>query len=158
MNKALTTMLLAALLSAGCAQTSTSPGTGSTLGSLIAIEYGTVRQVEQVNMAPNYGTSTLVGGGIGLAAASRHSASSQAGAAIAGALIAALIAKSNAGTADKYTVSLGTGRTVAIVTEHHDISVGDCVAVEQGDQAERAVTAHGAGEDGLHGAISTQVP
>ena len=121
------------LMLAGCA--ATDPGTGSTRGEVITVDYGTVMQVEQVQMDPKYGTGALVGGGLGLAAASRRSGTTQAGAAIAGALIGAMIQKSNAGTADKYTVRLNNGGTIQMVTEHHDIESGDCVSVEQGKHA-----------------------
>jgi outer membrane lipoprotein SlyB len=121
------------LMLAGCA--ATDPGTGSTRGEVITVDYGTVMQVEQVQMDPKYGTGALVGGGLGLAAASRRSGTTQAGAAIAGALIGAMIQKSKAGTADKYTVRLNNGGTIQIVTEHHDIKSGDCVSVEQGKHA-----------------------
>ncbi|UCC14326.1 MAG: hypothetical protein JSW21_13455 [Gammaproteobacteria bacterium] len=121
------------LMLAGCA--ATDPGTGSTRGEVITVDYGTVMQVEQVQMDPKYGTGALVGGGLGLAAASRRSGTTQAGAAIAGALIGAMIQKSKAGTADKYTVRLNNGGTIQMVTEHHDIESGDCVSVEQGKHA-----------------------
>lgn len=117
----------------GCA--STDPSSGSQRQSLISVQYGIIQQVEQVKMQANYGGGALLGGGLGLAAASSHSASSQAGAAVAGALLGALIAKSTAGTAEKYTVRLTDGSTVAIVTEHHDLVSGDCVSVEQGQHA-----------------------
>ena len=59
------------------------------------------------------------------------------GAAVAGAIIGALVQKAAEGSnmADKYTVRLNDGRTVAIITEHHDIQAGDCVSVEQGKHA-----------------------
>ena len=126
-------LVLTALLLTGCA--ATDPGTGSTRGEVISVEYGTVMQVEQVQMDPKYGTGALVGGGLGLAAASRRSGTTQAGAAIAGALIGAMIQKSQAGTAEKYTVQLNNRGTIQIVTEHHDIEAGECVSVEQGKHA-----------------------
>jgi hypothetical protein len=128
-----TTLIFISLFVTGCA--ATDPGTGSTRGEVISVVYGTVMQIEQVQMDPKYGTGALVGGGLGLAAASRRSGTTQAGAAIAGALIGAMIQKSQAGTADKYTVRLNNGGTIQIVTEHHDIRSGDCVSVEQGKHA-----------------------
>jgi outer membrane lipoprotein SlyB len=131
-SKLLAVAAAAALLSA-CA--ATDPMTGSTTGSLIAVEYGTVQQVQAVKMKASYGKDALIGGGLGLAAASTASSTTQAGAALAGALIGAFIGKETAGTADQYTVQLVNGNTVSIVTEHHDINAGDCVAVEQGEHA-----------------------
>jgi len=123
---------LTALLAA-CA--GTAPGTGSSTNSLIAIQYGRIEQVQQVQMQPSYGKSALLGGGLGALAASHYSAGSQALAAVGGALLGSLVAKERAGTAEQYTVGLVNGNSVAIVSEAHDLAVGDCVAVEQGEQA-----------------------
>ena len=116
----------------GCA---TEPQTGSATNTLISVEYGTIQRIEQVQLDADHTTGALVGGGLGLATASTRSSSTQAGAALAGALIGALIADSRKKTADRYTVELRSGATVAIVTEHHDLAVGDCVSVEQGKHA-----------------------
>ena len=35
----------------------------------------------------------------------------------------------------QHTVRLNSGASVAVVTDHHNIAVGDCVAVEQGRHA-----------------------
>ena len=129
----LTLALTGALTLVGCATTEQS--TGSRENTIIAVEYGTVRNITQVDMKASTGTGAALGGGIGLAAASTASTESQIGAAAAGALIGALIQKSRHKTADQYTVSLNNGGTVEIVSEHHDIAVGDCVAMEQGQHA-----------------------
>lgn len=118
---------------AGCA--ATEPNTGAQRNTVISVQYGTVQQVEQVQMDSNYTSGALVGGGIGLAAASRRSGTTQVGAAVAGAIIGAMIQKHRAGMADRHTVLLTNGTTIEIVTEHHDIAAGDCVAVEQGEHA-----------------------
>jgi hypothetical protein len=123
----------AAMIMAGCA--ATEPTTGSTRNTVISVQYGIVQSVEQVKMDPHYGSGAVVGGGLGLLAASGRSGTTQAGAAVAGAIIGALVQKHRAGTADRHTVRLNNGQTIAIVTEHHDIAAGDCVAVEQGDHA-----------------------
>ena len=125
-------ILCLAVVLGGCA---TEPGTGASKNSVITVDYGTVVSVEQVELDANHGVGALVGGALGLAAASQRSATTQAGAAAAGALIGALIADSRDRTADRYTVRLRNGSTIAIVTEHHDIAVGDCVSVEQGKHA-----------------------
>jgi outer membrane lipoprotein SlyB len=124
-------LAILALLSA-CA---TDPSTGAKVDTLISVEYGTITKVEQVQLSANHATGALVGGGLGLAAASRRSAETQAGAAVAGALLGALIADSQKKTADRYSVQLRNGANVAIVSEHHDLEVGDCVSVEQGKHA-----------------------
>lgn len=121
------------VLLAACA--GTVPGTDSSTNSLIAIQYGRIEQIRQVQMQPSYGKSALLGGGLGALAASHYSAGSQALAAAGGALLGSLVAKERAGTAEQYTVGLVNGNTVAIVSEAHDLAVGDCVSVEQGEQA-----------------------
>lgn len=127
--KAIMAMITGAML-VGCA--ATDPNTGASKNSIISVQYGVVQQVEQVNLDPSTGRNALIGGGLGALAASGHSATSQVGAAAAGALIGALIAKETAGTGERYTVALASGASVAVVTEHHDIAAGDCVSIEQG--------------------------
>ncbi len=125
--------LSGALTLAACA--TTEQATGSRANTLIAVEYGTVRDITQVDMKASSGGGALLGGGVGLAAASTASTETQIGAAAAGALIGALIQKSRHKTASQYTVNLNNGGTVEIVSEHHDIAVGDCVSLEQGQHA-----------------------
>jgi len=125
---------LAALL-AGCAGMATDPGTGSSRNSLIAVTYGTVENVQQVAMKPGYAEGSIIGGALGLLAASHYSAGSQALGAAAGAGLGALVAKETAGTANQYTVRLVNGNTVSVVTDQSEIQAGDCVSVEQGEHA-----------------------
>ncbi len=122
-----------AIALAGCA--STDPYTGSSQNQVISVSYGTLENVEQVAMSPSYGKDAAIGGGLGLLAGSSGSTATQVGAAAAGALIGAFVAKQSAGTADRYTVSLVNGGTIAIVSEHHDLVAGDCVSIEQGRHA-----------------------
>lgn len=129
--KLLRTAPLLALL-AGCANMSTDPGTGSTRNSLISVAYGTVENVQQVAMKPDYGAGALIGGVLGLAAASGYSSGSQALGAAAGAGLGALISKETAGSANQFTIRLVNGNTVSVVTDQKDIDPGDCVSVEQG--------------------------
>ena len=117
----------------GCA--GTTPFTGSSVNSLIAIEYGTIEQVQEVKLKTHYGSGVLLGGGIGALAAMHYSAGTQALAAVGGALLGALVAKERAGTAEQYTIRLVNGNTVSIVSEAHNLDAGDCVAVEQGRHA-----------------------
>ena len=117
----------------GCA--GTTPLTGSSLNSLLAIQYGTIKQVQEVKLKANYGSGVLLGGGIGALAASHYSGATEALAAVGGALLGALVAKERAGTAEQYTIKLVNSNTVSIVSEAHDLVAGDCVAVEQGKHA-----------------------
>jgi hypothetical protein len=130
-KSALWTTALAVLT--GCA--GTTPFTGSSMNSLIDIQYGTIEQVQETKLKANYGSGVLLGGGIGALAAMHYSAGTQALAAVGGALLGALVAKERAGTAEQYTIRLVNGNTVSIVSEAHNLDVGDCVAVEQGRHA-----------------------
>jgi len=127
-------VILAALIT-GCA--GSYGGTGSRENTVISVQYGSVQSIETAPMDANVGTGAAVGGALGLAAASTRSTGTQVGVAAAGALIGALVQRERAANsqAEQYNVRLTTGNTVAIVTEHHDIQVGDCVAVEQGRHA-----------------------
>lgn len=123
---------LSAAILAGCANMSTDPGTGSTRNSVIEVAYGTVQNVQQVQMKANYAEGSLIGGALGLLAASHYSAGSQALGAIAGAGLGALVSKETAGTANQYTILMVSGNTVSVVTDQKDIDAGDCVAVDAG--------------------------
>jgi hypothetical protein len=129
------TILSSALVSAliGCA--STDPMIGSPRNEVIAVQYGTVLNVQQVDMAPNTGTGAVIGGALGLLAASSGSTATQVGGAAAGAGLGALVAHETAGSAEKFTVRLVNNNTIDIVTEDQDIRAGDCVSVEQGRHA-----------------------
>jgi len=132
--KTLCPALLAVLLT-GCANMSTDPETGSTRNSLIAVAYGTVENVQQVKMKANYAEGSIIGGALGLLAASGYSSGSQALGAAAGAGLGALVSKETAGTANQFTINLVNGTTVSVVTDQKDIDAGDCVSVEQGEHA-----------------------
>lgn len=133
MSTKLVPWLAGLTLLTGCA--GTEPLTGSSVNSLIDIQYGTVEQVQKVQLKAHYGSGVLLGGGLGALAASHYSGTTDALVAAGGALLGALVAKERAGTADQYTIHLVNGNTVSIVSEAHDLEAGDCVAVEQGKHA-----------------------
>ena len=132
------TILLIPLIAiaAGC---ETYGGTGSSQNSLITIQYGTVQSINRSEVDAHVGQGAAVGGlmGLAVAAGTGGSTGQQAGAAALGALLGGLIQHQRAtnNKAEQYTVQLNNGGTVAIVTEHHDIVIGDCVSVEQGRHA-----------------------
>lgn len=133
-NMRLVVAVVFAFLS-GCA--GTYGGTDTPSNTVISIQYGTVQEVREADMDPNTGTGAAMGGALGLAAAHGGSTGTQVGVAAAGALIGALIQRERAANnrAEQYSVLLNNGATIAIVSEHHDIQTGDCVAVEQGRHA-----------------------
>ena len=99
----------------------------------VTINYGTVEAVSTVEKDSKHAGGALAGGVIGaLIGPSRHRglrvvAGAAAGAAIEGA--------ATSGTLQLYSVSLVTGGTVQVSTEQTDIREGDCVQVEQGQNA-----------------------
>ncbi len=127
----LSVTLAAALV--GCA--STDPVTGSAPNEIISVQYGTVENIQQVAMAPDYGAGSVIGGALGLLATMGHSGASQVGGAVVGAGLGALVAKETAGTGVKFTVRLVNNSTIDIVTENQSIALGDCVSIEQGQHA-----------------------
>lgn len=127
----LSVTLAAALV--GCA--STDPVTGSAPNQVISVQYGTVENIQQVAMAPDYGAGSVIGGALGLLATMGHSGASQLGGAAVGAGLGALVAKETAGTGVKFTVRLVNNSTIDIVTENQGIALGDCVSIEQGQHA-----------------------
>ncbi|CAA0126218.1 Uncharacterised protein [Halioglobus japonicus] len=127
----LATTLVATL--AGCA--ATDPMTGSTRNELISVQYGRVENIQKVDMSPDYGAGSVIGGALGLLATMGHSGASQVGGAAVGAGLGAIVAKETAGTGERFTVRLVNNNTVDIITENQDIRLGDCVSVEQGKHA-----------------------
>lgn len=99
----------------------------------VTINYGTVESVSTVEKNSKHAGGALAGGVLGaLIGPSRHRglrvvAGAAAGAAVQGA--------ATSGTLQLYSVSLVTGGTVQITTEQTDIREGDCVQVEQGQNA-----------------------
>jgi len=101
-------------------------GQGST------IQFGTVRNVEQVPLQSDAATGALVGGTIGLVASprggSRAARNAILGAAAGGAVTAA--AQGNR-TGFAYTVALIDGSMTRIISDQREIRPGDCVAIER---------------------------
>ena len=135
MTTRLLSVLSATLVASLVSCASTDPMTGSTRNEIISVQYGTVENIQQVAMSPDYGAGSLIGGALGLLATSGHSTASQVGGAAAGAGLGALIAKETAGTGEKFTIRLVNNNTIDIVTENQNIQLGDCVSVEQGQHA-----------------------
>lgn len=118
---------------AGCA--ATDPMTGSTRNQIISVQYGRVENIQHVDMSPDYGAGSVIGGALGLLATMGHSGASQVGGAAVGAGLGAIVAKETAGSGEKFTVRLVNNNTIDIVTENQNIQLGDCVSVEQGQHA-----------------------
>lgn len=102
-------------------------------GSSVSLQYGTVAAVEQVNAAPRHARGALFGGIAGAVIANDHPGLG----AVAGGLIGGSIEGHRTGkqVLQQYSVALNGGGALVIDTEQHDIVVGDCVMVEQGQYA-----------------------
>ena len=102
-------------------------------GSSVSLQYGTVSSVEEVKAAPKHARGALFGGIAGAVLANGHPGLS----AVAGGLIGGSIEGHHTGkkVLQQYSVALNGGGALVIDTEQHDMVVGDCVVVEQGQYA-----------------------
>ena len=107
-------------------------GEAQRVGQGSTIQFGTVRNVEQVQLQSDAAAGALVGGTIGLLASprggSRAVRNSLVGAAAGGAVTAA--AQGNR-TGFSYTVELIDGSMTRIISDQREIRPGDCVAIER---------------------------
>ena len=101
------------------------------VGQSTSIQFGTVRQLEQVQLQSDAPAGAVIGGTIGLVASggSRNTPRN----AILGAAVGAAattVAQGNR-TGIAYTVAMLDGSTVRIISDQREIRVGDCVAIER---------------------------
>ncbi|MGI9343312.1 MAG: hypothetical protein ACR2QV_10695 [Gammaproteobacteria bacterium] len=124
----LTVIAAATLFLAGCA---TAPRSGQSVTQQIGIVIG----AQAVNLQSATGGGALVGGTLGAVATSSGASSSRRMRnAIIGGAAGAAIASSAQGNLNgmQYTVEVGSGSRITVVTDQREIRVGDCVVVEQG--------------------------
>ena len=102
-------------------------------GSSVSIQYGTISSVVEVQAARKHARGALFGGIAGAVLANGHPGLG----AVAGGLIGGGIEGHRTGkkVLQQYDVTLNGGGALVIDTEQHDIVVGDCVMVEQGQYA-----------------------
>jgi outer membrane lipoprotein SlyB len=105
----------------------------------ITVQTGRVVAKQQVTLdeGGNAGTGAAIGGMVGLAATSRgRSSSRRTRNAMLGAGVGAAIGNTQRDRRPgmRYTVELGPGSSVIVVTDQTEIRVGDCVDVEQAGQ------------------------
>jgi len=102
-------------------------------GSSVSLQYGTVQSAEEVQAESKHARGALLGGIAGAVIADGHPGLG----AVAGGLIGGSIEGHRTGkkVLQQYTIALKSGGAVVIATEQHDIVVGDCVVVEQGQYA-----------------------
>lgn len=101
------------------------------VGQRANIQFGTVRQVEEVRLQSDAAAGALIGGTIGLIASGGSRTAPRN--AILGAAVGAgatAVAQGNR-TGIAYTVAMLDGSTVRIISDQSEIRVGDCVAIER---------------------------
>lgn len=114
-----------ALAAVGCQQNA------ARVGQRTTIQFGTVRNVEQVNLQSDVAAGALVGGTIGLVASGGSRTAPRN--AILGAAVGAAATSAAQGnrTGIAYTVQMLDGSVIRIISDQTEIRVGDCVAIER---------------------------
>ncbi len=100
----------------------------------MSVQTGVVVAAQAVNLQSAAGRGAAIGGVVGLATTSRNRSTSRRirNTAI-GAGTGALIARSAQGSLDgmQYTIEVGPGSQIIVITDQTQVRVGDCVNVEQ---------------------------
>jgi hypothetical protein len=103
-------------------------------GQSMSVQTGVVVAAQAVNLQSAAGRGAAIGGVVGLATTSRNRSTSRRirNTAI-GAGTGALIARGAQGNLDgmQYTIEVGPGSQIIVVTDQTQVRVGDCVNVEQ---------------------------
>ena len=103
-------------------------------GQSMSVQTGVVVAAQAVNLQSAAGRGAAVGGVVGLATTSRNRSTSRRirNTAI-GAGTGALIARGAQGSLDgmQYTIEVGPGSQIIVITDQTQVRVGDCVNVEQ---------------------------
>jgi hypothetical protein len=103
-------------------------------GQSMSVQTGVVVAAQAVNLQSAAGRGAAIGGVVGLATTSRNRSTSRRirNTAI-GAGTGALIARSAQGSLDgmQYTIEVGPGSQIIVITDQTQVRVGDCVNVEQ---------------------------
>ena len=103
-------------------------------GQSMTVQTGIVVGAQGVNLQSAVGRAALVGGIVGYATtSSRQSSSRRARNTMIGAATGGVIARRAQGDLNgmQYTVQIGPGSQITVVTDQTEIRVGDCVRVEQ---------------------------
>jgi len=101
------------------------------VGQSTSIQFGTVRQVDEVPLQSDAAAGAVIGGTIGLVASGGSRTAPRN--AILGAAVGAAattVAQGNR-TGIAYTVAMLDGSTIRIISDQSEIRVGDCVAIER---------------------------
>ena len=101
------------------------------VGQRTTVQFGTVSNVQQVNLQSDVPAGALIGGTIGLmtSGGGRHAPRNAILGAAVGAGATAAVQGNRTGIA--YTVAMLDGSTIRIISDQSEIRVGDCVAIER---------------------------
>ncbi len=100
----------------------------------MSVQTGVVVATQAVNLQSEAGRGAVVGGVLGYAAtSSRQGSSRRARNTILGAAAGSRVARRAEGNLNgmQYTIEVGPGTQITVVTDQTEIRVGDCVNVEQ---------------------------
>jgi outer membrane lipoprotein SlyB len=103
-------------------------------GQSMSVQTGVVVAAQAVNLQSAAGSGAAVGGVLGFATtSSRQGSSRRARNTILGAAAGGAIARRAQGDLNgmQYTVEVGPGSQITVVTDQTEVKVGDCVNVEQ---------------------------
>ena len=103
-------------------------------GQSMTVQTGVVIAAQAINLQSAAGRGAAIGGVVGLAAtSSNRSTSRRIRNTAIGAGTGALIARGAQGNLDgmQYTIEVGPGSRITVVTDQTQVRVGDCVNVEQ---------------------------
>ena len=103
------------------------------VGQRTHVQFGTVRQVEEVNLQSDVPAGALIGGTLGLISGAGGNSRNAPRNAIVGAALGAgaTAAIQGSRTGIAYTVQMLDGSTIRIISDQREIRVGDCVAIER---------------------------
>ena len=111
------------------------PATAQRAGQSMTVQTGIVIGAQAVNLQSQAGRGAVVGGTLGaVTTSSRQGSSRRARNAVIGGAAGAAIASRAQGDLNgmQYTVEIGSGTQITVVTDQTEIRIGDCVNVEQG--------------------------
>ena len=103
-------------------------------GQSMTVQTGIVVAAQAVNLQSAAGRGAAVGGIVGYATtSSRQSSSRRARNTLIGAGTGALLTRAAEGNLDgmQYTIEVGPGTRITVVTDQTQVRIGDCVNVEQ---------------------------
>ena len=112
--------------------TTSTPGLAQQSGQSATVNIGTVEQAERVNLQSSAsGGGALVGAVVGYNVGSGNSRSRKRRNAVIGGAIGSRVGSKSTSPGMQYTVKIGDGSAIVVVSDQMEVKIGDCVSVEQ---------------------------